>query len=90
MPTVDPVSENVMKLPPSQRRTVQAARRMVKSAAPKATEVAARSRSIPSASHSIFEGAGKQFRYIRLRAPADVERSAVKRIVRKAFKLGGS
>lgn len=52
MLTVDPVSENVMKLPPSQRRTVRAARRLVQSAAPMATEVAARSRSIPSASHT--------------------------------------
>ncbi len=38
----------------------------------------------------LLEGAGKEMRFITLRAPADAERPAVKRIVRKAFTLGGT
>ena len=34
----------------------------------------------------LLEGAGKELRFIRLRAPADAARPAVKRIVRKAFR----
>ncbi len=37
----------------------------------------------------LLEGAGKDLRFIRLRAPADAARPAVKRVVRKAFRLGG-
>lgn len=35
----------------------------------------------------LLEGAGKEMRSITLRAPADVERPAVKRMVEKAFRL---
>jgi hypothetical protein len=38
----------------------------------------------------LLEGGGKEMRFITLRAPADAERPAVKRMVRKAFKLGGA
>jgi hypothetical protein len=38
----------------------------------------------------LLEGAGKEMRFITLRVPADAERPAVKRMVRKAFKLGGT
>ncbi len=38
----------------------------------------------------LLEGRGKQMRFITLRSPADAERGDVKRIVRKAFKLGGA
>ena len=38
----------------------------------------------------LLEGSGKDSRFIRLRAPADAERPAVKRLLRKAFNLGGS
>jgi len=37
----------------------------------------------------MLEGGGREMRFIRLRAPADAERPAVKRLVRKAFKLVG-
>jgi len=37
----------------------------------------------------LLEGGGKQLRFLRLRAPADATRPAVKRLVRKAFTLGG-
>ncbi len=37
----------------------------------------------------LLEGSGKESRFIRLRTPADVERPAVKRIVRRAFALEG-
>src|SRR3989442_15947235 len=37
----------------------------------------------------LLEGGGKQLRFLRLRAPADAARPAVKRLVRKAFTLGG-
>ena len=37
----------------------------------------------------LLEGSGKDSRFITLRSPADAERPAVKRLVRKAFKLGG-
>ena len=37
----------------------------------------------------LLQGSGKDARFITLRSPADAERPAVKRIVRKAFKLGG-
>ena len=36
----------------------------------------------------LLQGGGKDTRFITLRAPADVHRPAVKRLVRKAFKLG--
>lgn len=35
----------------------------------------------------LLQGGGKDARFLRLRAPADAERPAVKRIVRKAFAL---
>ena len=35
-----------------------------------------------------LEGGGKEMRFIRLRAPADAQRPAVKRLLRKAFQLG--
>lgn len=38
----------------------------------------------------LLQGAGKEMRYITLRAPADAERAAVRRMVRKAFGLGGA
>lgn len=38
----------------------------------------------------LLEGGGKALRFIRLRAPADAERPAVKRIIRKAFTIGRS
>ena len=37
----------------------------------------------------LLEGGGKQLRFLRLRAPADATRPAVKRLVRKAFTLEG-
>jgi len=38
----------------------------------------------------LLEGAGKDMRFIRLRAPAEAQRPAVKGMVRKAFALGGA
>jgi hypothetical protein len=38
----------------------------------------------------LLQGGGKDLRFITLRSPADVERPVVKRLVRKAFKLGGT
>jgi hypothetical protein len=38
----------------------------------------------------LLQGGGKETRFITLLTPADAERPAVKRIVRKAFKLGGT
>jgi hypothetical protein len=37
----------------------------------------------------LLQGAGKEMRFITVRAPADAERPAVKRMLRKAFTLGG-
>jgi hypothetical protein len=37
----------------------------------------------------LLEGSGKDSRFITLRAPADVQRPAVKQLLRKAFKLAG-
>jgi hypothetical protein len=37
----------------------------------------------------LLEGSGKDSRFIKLRTPGDAERPAVKRLLRKAFKLGG-
>ena len=36
----------------------------------------------------LLQGDGKQFRFIRLHAPGDADRDAVRRILRKAFRLG--
>jgi hypothetical protein len=36
----------------------------------------------------LLQGSGKDSRFITLRTPADAERPVVKRLVRKAFKLG--
>ncbi len=38
----------------------------------------------------LLQGTGKDLRFITLRTPADAERPAVKRVVRKAFRLGGA
>ena len=38
----------------------------------------------------LLQGTGKDARFITLRAPADAERPTVKRLVRKAFQLGGA
>jgi len=38
----------------------------------------------------LLQGSGKDSRFITLRAPADAEQPAVKRLVRKAFKLAGA
>jgi hypothetical protein len=37
----------------------------------------------------LLQGGGKDARFITLRAPGDAQSPAVKRLVRKAFKLGG-
>ena len=37
----------------------------------------------------LLQGSGKDSRFVTLKAPADVERPAVKRLLRKAFTLGG-
>jgi hypothetical protein len=36
----------------------------------------------------LLQGGGKDSRFVPLRSPADAEKPAVKRLVRKAFKLG--
>src|SRR5216684_81114 len=38
----------------------------------------------------LLQGTGKASRYVTLRGPADAEKPAVKRLIRKAFKLGGA
>jgi hypothetical protein len=38
----------------------------------------------------LLQGGGKEMRSITLRVPVDAERPAVKRLVRKAFELGGT
>jgi hypothetical protein len=38
----------------------------------------------------LLQGSGKDSRLITLRSPADAQRPEVKRLVRKAFKLGGA
>jgi hypothetical protein len=38
----------------------------------------------------LLHGTGKDSRFITLRSPADAQRPEVKRLVRKAFKLGGA
>ncbi len=40
------------------------------------------------ASPSGLDGGGKDLRFLRVRTPRDVERPAVKRTMRKAFRLG--
>jgi hypothetical protein len=37
----------------------------------------------------LLEGSGKDSRFVTLKAPADAEQPAVKRLLREAFKLGG-
>jgi len=37
----------------------------------------------------LLQGGGEDTRFVTLRAPADAERPAVKRLIRRAFKLGG-
>ena len=130
MPQATKVSlpEQVRKIPPATRSTVQAAIRAVKEAAPKAEKIAYRSSSPRSkammwkivryavdgtnvvgigtfSNHSalffyrgrelddgsgLLQGSGKDSRFVTLRAPADAEQPAVKRLVRKAFKLAGT
>ncbi|MDQ2942818.1 MAG: DUF1801 domain-containing protein [Candidatus Dormibacteraeota bacterium] len=122
------LSDQLKKIPPKVRPTVEAAIRTVKEAAPNANEIAYRSQPPRSSramwklvrytvdganvvgigtfpSHStlffyrgrelddgtgLLQGGGKDSRFITLRGPADAGRPAVKRLVRKAFKLGGA
>ena len=37
----------------------------------------------------LLQGGGKDSRFVTLRSPADAERADVKKLVRKAFRLGG-
>lgn len=121
------VDEHVRKVPAARRATVEAARRVVKAAAPKAEEISypvgpPRSRTYmwkiaryaagganvvgigTFDTHSmlffyrgrelddgtgLLQGGGKEMRSIRLSSPADAERPVVKRLVKKAFQLGG-
>ena len=121
------VSDQLKRLPPSVRSIVQAARRIVKAAAPGASEITSQSQPPRSVSYmwkmvryaahgrdvvgigafrshaalvfyrgrelddgsGLLQGGGKDARFITLRAPADAERPAVARMLRKAFKLGG-
>ena len=123
-----PFSEHLRRVPPAVRPTVQAARRTVRAAAPKAKEITYRSQpprsnrsmwkiaryaveeanvlgigTFPRHSTLFFyrgrelddgsgllQGTGKDLRFITLRSPADAARPDVKRLVRKAFKLGGT
>jgi hypothetical protein len=118
---------HLKNVPAAVRPTVQAARKLVTSTAPKADEVVYQSKPPKSASsmwklaryavdgknvigigtfsrHStiwfyrgrelddgtgLLQGSGKDSRFVTLRSPADLERPAVKRLVRNAFKLGG-
>jgi hypothetical protein len=97
-----PVSEHLREIPPTVRSMVQAARRTVKAVAPRATEIPYRSGPPRSSRYMFFyrgrelddgsgllQGAGKGMRFIPVRAPADAERPAVQRMLRKAFRLGG-
>lgn len=38
----------------------------------------------------LLQGSGEDTRFVTLRTPADAERPAIKRLVRKAFKLGSA
>jgi hypothetical protein len=40
--------------------------------------------------NGLLEGGGKDSRFVTLRSAADAERPAVKRLVREAFRLGGT
>ena len=122
------VSDHLRRIPTGVRPIVEAARRVVKAAAPKSDEITYQTKSPASASamwkiaryavdganvvgigtypgHStiffyrgvelddgtgLLAGSGKEMRFITLRTPADAERPAVKKMVRKAFKLGGA
>jgi hypothetical protein len=121
------VSDHLKKVSPAVRPIVEAARRTVKAAAPKADEISYQSQPPRSSSYmwkiaryavdgenvvgigtfprhstlffyrgrelddgsGLLEGSGKDSRFITLRAPADVQRPAVKQLLRKAFKLAG-
>jgi hypothetical protein len=48
-----------------------------------------RGRELDDAS-GLLQGSGKDSRFITLRSPADARRPEVKRLVRRAFKLGGA
>ena len=122
------VTEQLKKVPPAVRPMLQAARRVVRDAAPGAEEIPYGSQPPRSSRYmwkiaryavdgsnvvgigtfpdhanlffyrgrelddgsGLLQGAGKEMRSITLRAPADAERPAVKRMVRSAFKLGGT
>jgi hypothetical protein len=126
MPTPEfSVAGHLKKVAPAVRPTVLAARRTVRTAAPKAKEIAYQSKpprssramwklaryAVDGASvvaigtfpkhatmffyrgselddgSGLLQGSGKDLRFITLNTPADAERPAVKRLVRKAFAL---
>lgn len=115
-------------MPAARRKTVEAARRTVRAAAPKAEEISYpagppksptymwkilryadargnvvgigtfndhshlffyRGRELDDGS-GLLQGGGKDMRFIKLVDPADAEKPAVKRMVKKAFQLGGN
>jgi hypothetical protein len=122
------LSEQLKRIPTKVRPTVAAAIKTVKQVAPKADEIAYRSRpprsksamwklvrysvdgtdvvgigTFPSHSTIFFyrgrelddgsgllQGSGKDSRFVTLRAPSDAASPAVKQLLRKAFKLGGT
>jgi hypothetical protein len=122
------LAEHLEKVPPTMRRTLEAAIRTIKAVAPKAKETTYRSQpprsgramwkivryavdgayvvgvgTFPSHATLFFyrgrelddgggllQGSGKDSRFITLHAPADAERPVVRRLVRKAFELGGA
>lgn len=119
--------EHVKRVPAGRRPAIEAARRTVRAAAPKAQEIACSPEPPRSASYmwkilryrvdgadvagigtfanhsalffyrgrelddgsGLLEGAGKAMRFIRLVEPADAERPQVRRLVKRAFELGG-
>jgi len=92
------VAEQMKRVPSAVRPTVQAARRTVRTLAPKANELAYQS-APPRSKSALWKivryatrnepivGSGKDMRFIRLRTPADAARPEVRRLVRKAFAL---
>jgi hypothetical protein len=119
---------HVKKVPAGRRQTVEAVRRLVKAAAPKADEISYppgppksktymwkivryavdganvvgigtfenhstlffyRGRELDDGS-GLLKGGGKEMRSITLTSPDDAARPEVRRMVRKAFRLGGA
>ena len=86
-----PVADYVKRVPAAFRPTLNAGRRSIKGCPPQRTrEIAYRTWPIRYAVDGFLVcGIGKSMRHVKLRRPKDADSPALRRMLRRAFKMGG-